>query len=543
MTDKRSQASVRRPVVLAAILLVAAAVLLVALRSWLDRPAPETDIATETAVPAESEPEPEPAEPAFEPEPVLESIVVERPTPERIGVPVMVVTPPVPVTVVMLPARVASTGPEAATVTEAVRQSTLRALRAMPTVHVLEISAAELAATVPPNAGPLGEDNLVYLAVSRRHGARVVAEISEQTAAESLFWSLTLSVSRPNGGGSNGGSVARTANLRMGSDAETLGIRYADRIASDADRVARESSPVSSPGADAEDARSVFLDTSRPEQVRLRSLSQLLNGPSDASVMAAAVELATRSPSAATRQMALMLLRRSAYDATLAQPLSYALLSDVDAVVRKEAALALTAYAGDAAAAAALASAARNDSSSEVRLAARMAAMDFEEKQAFRRTTLLDESLTPAERLAPMFVDNSRIGIASLRAGSDGSATMEEALAYAEIVTATEDPELKLRGLSGLQGAMVGAMRSLAGMSSVEDSTLVASLIEVSQHADERVRRQALQSLTSVASLSGNAEARAALESVVANDPALATELNIERVLRSTPLRQLGPPR
>jgi hypothetical protein len=162
-----------------------------------------------------------------------------------------------------------------------------------------------------------------------------------------------------------------------------------------------------------------------------------------------------------------------------------------------------------------------------------MAAMDFEEQQAFMRETLLDRSLTPTERLAPRDVDGGmRRG--SLDRGFFGATTMEEALAFAEIAVAVEDPETKARSLSDLQWTMIFA-GDVEGRSGADDSKLVDALIESSRHADAEVRRAALQSLTTLVALNGNAEARAELESVLENQPALAAELGIAPLLENIP--------
>jgi hypothetical protein len=439
-----------------------------------------------------------------------------------------------PKTVIMLPARVESSDPAAAVVTDAVRQSTLRNLRAMPNVQVVEISPAEIAAIVPPNAGTLGDDNLVYLTVTSRYEGRVVAEIAETTAADSQFWAITLRLRAPNGGGSSSGGVGKDGTPRPGGDAESLGVRYAERIARYLDRETSESMPLSRPGPTAADARSVLMDTTRSETERLQALSQLarLIGALDSAAIAAAVDIATRSPAEGTRQRAWNLLRRNAFDPTLAPPLSYALLSDANAAVRKEAALGLAAYPGDSTAAAALQHALRNDSSSEVRLAARMATMNFDGQQAFKRETLLDRSLTPAERLAPMMVDSNFRMMGSTR--FSGTSVTEETLAFAEIAVAIEDPALKIRSLSELQRTMSMPIR---GQLSADESRIVDALIQTSRHTDDGVRRLALQVLTSLTQMSGNAEGRAVLASVLENEPGLAAELNISQALEDVARR------
>jgi hypothetical protein len=159
--------------------------------------------------------------------------------------------------------------------------------------------------------------------------------------------------------------------------------------------------------------------------------------------------------------------------------------------------------------------------------------MDFEEQQAFKREALLDRSLTPAERLAPTIVDNNLRWASSDR--SSGPVSVEELLAYAEIMTAVEDPQLKIQGLGQLREAMLGGSAFAARRPSADDATIVDAVIETSRHADERVRRQALMFLTTLAQLSGNADARAALESAVVSQPDLASELSIPALLTRLP--------
>jgi hypothetical protein len=441
-----------------------------------------------------------------------------------------VVTQADPTTVIILPARAGSDDPAATAVTEAVRQSTLRALRAMPSIHVVEVGSAELAAIVPSNAGPLGADNLVYLAVTRRREGRVVAEISEQTAGEGSVWSLHLSVQ--NGQPSRGifGSIGRNSDSGHDGNAEILGVRFARLIAQSAERAARglRSIPLSSRAA--ADLRNDLLDASRSEDERLRTMTRVLGEPLDeglyGAALAAGAEIATRSASRETRQRAWALLRHNAHDPTLVQPMSYALLSDEDHLVRLEAALGLGAYLDDIAASSALAHASRNDPSPEVRLAAQMATMSFDEKRAFRQETLFDRSLTPAERLAPTLIDNNRRF--SFYGMTPGAATSEEAVAFADILAAAEDPALKLRALSELQRTAFYAAAIQPGKSSADEAKVAAALIDTARHADETVRRQALFALMQ---MRWNADARAELQSVVENDSALAAELDIADTL------------
>ena len=63
------------------------------------------------------------------------------------------------------------------------------------------------------------------------------------------------------------------------------------------------------------------------------------------------------------------------------------------------------------------------------------------------------------------------------------------------------------------------------------EAKIVDALIETSRHADDRVRQQALRILGNVTQMTGNAEARAVLESVLENEPELATELRLAEIL------------
>jgi hypothetical protein len=432
-------------------------------------------------------------------------------------VPIPDVTQSDPVRVIMLPLRVASSDPAAVAAAAAVRQSTLDALDAMSNVDIVSIGADELAAIVPRSAGPFIEDPLVYLIITHRYGGRVVAEISEipeEIQFSSQSWKINLRVSAPGTWGGRDGFVRKNGDPRVGDDAASLGDKYAEQIA---DNLDRQSWPTPSP-----DARNIAFDATRSEDERLRSLMSLLKEGSDAAVIGATVDLATRSSSAETRQRAWEVLREGAYDPALVQPLSYALLADSDAAVRREAALGLAAYLGDGTLSATLEQASRNDASPEVRLAARMATMNYDEQQAFKRETLLDRSLAPAERLAP-----SVIGISPMagRLGrSYGTAETEEALAYAEIMAAVEDPELKRRALGELQRTIFESGQRIGAGLGASDSKIAGALIETSRQADERLRRQALIAMGPMAR---NPDVRAVLESVLENEPELAGELDI----------------
>jgi HEAT repeat protein len=211
--------------------------------------------------------------------------------------------------------------------------------------------------------------------------------------------------------------------------------------------------------------------------------------------------------------------------------LSYALLSDADESVRREAALALGAYAGTDADPPALRYAMNNDASADVRLAARVATMTYDEQQAFVRETLLDASLTPAERLAPrtMIMRGSTMPAALFTPMSNDQ--QEEARAFADIVAGTDDMDLRLRGLSELSRMTMFSFSfpdpDRLGPNSL-DPAIIDVLIDNARVSDQRVRRMALQGLTRNV---GNEAVRALLETIIEDEPEFANEARIEEAI------------
>jgi hypothetical protein len=526
--DDKDQSSVRLRVVVTAISLVLAALLLVALRPYLEgRTEDAGPVVNPVAAttPSETAPvPPPPPEPAVEP--FVEPAVTAAPRVVTIGIRGTFV-PPEPARVVLLPARAESRDPAAQRIVEGVRQAMLRSLRGAAGVVIVEISAAELAAVLPANAGTLRDDNRVRLAIMDRYAGRLVAEVSEQSPPDSPLWGISLhDARRPNGMSATSGTIARNGDLSIGTDVASLGERFARSILQHAGQLA-PSTPATAR------ARAVLLDPTRAEEARLGLLSELLRDgmflyPEE---IAAAVDLATRSASPSTRASVWRQLGGGAYDLALAQPLGSALLTDPDPMVRREAALALATYREDVATRATLEHALRNDSVFEVRLAAQMSAMDLDEQRAFMRRQLLDKSLPPLERLAP----TTMIGMERmpLLNRAYGSAEAEEALAIAEIVTASDDPVLKLMALGALQTTVIGS--GMPGRNQGVDSQVARALIDAAQFQDRRVRRQALNIL--VQQRTDNPEVRALLESVLENEPALAADLRIEQALAPPVLR------
>jgi hypothetical protein len=216
--------------------------------------------------------------------------------------------------------------------------------------------------------------------------------------------------------------------------------------------------------------------------------------------------------------------------------MSIALLTDPDAAVRREAALGLDSYLDAAGIRPALERAASSDSSHEVRLAARIATMDYGQQVALTRETLLDRNLTPAERVAPLRLVEMQVAMGAARDADAGNADV--VLAYAEIVGGTDDADLLLTALSGLDAMMMGRgffARPLRD----PDPALVRLLVDTAAVDDERVRRAALGAMRAHAEVP---EVRAVLESVLVDDPQLASELNIAALLSRPPTQDSTAP-
>ena len=512
------QTGVRRPVSVAALLLVAVAVTLVAIRPWLMQP--RVDDVDEPAVAAVV---PDAIVPLPDPEPVAEPAdSVPETTAEALPT-----VAPESIKVIVLPVRSANRDPAAESFLFNVRAAMLRALPGMG-IEAIDVSAAEFAAFVPPSAGPPSDDRLVYLAVTHHYGGLNVAEIYEDSSPESPSWSVRLDVVRNVGSSSTGTSVRKYGDPRPEKAPETLGTGFAETLSQNATRESFARVPASTASLN-------LIDPTRSEQERLRALNLRQRGGFDSTTIAAAVDLGTGSPSAGTRRAVWSTLRRNVYDPVLAHPLSNALRYDADIGVRTEAALALGAYSGDPVAWSALEQARLNDRSPEVKLAARMSMLDYEERQAFTRESLLDRNLSPADRFAATQLGGGLLEPTLPR--SFGDAAAEEALAYAEIVAGTEDPELKVRALSALQ--MTSLSAGLRATDSRVDPAITGVLIESARNTDDRVRRQALTALTGqyTSTRAPLAEAdqlrvRVALETALREQPELAAELRIEEALR-----------
>jgi len=526
VTDGREQSPVRRPVVVTAFLLVAVAVLLVALRSWLDRPTTDDAFVADALIAVPQDAQASNTEAALDDGPTADMVSADA-EPE---ISVQSSAQQEPLKVVLLPARVDNSNAEAVFLADAIRAATLGSLRGRADVEVADVGAAELAAVVLARADPPRAGILVLHDVSRRYGNATVAEIEVNASNAGLCWAVSLEVVRSGGVGSvrRMMRIRRNGNPGPGNDPESIGSQYAGLIAVDTRARDAES-------AVRTDARRVLIDATRSDDERTLALTTLGNQLLDPPSVTAAVELAARSASPETRKQIWSMLRR-ANDASLAAPMRIALQSDPDAAVRLEAALGLRRYLDEAGIRTAVAQAALGDTSADVRLAARMAMMDPGEERDFKLATLFDRSLTPSERVAPM-----NMGPNPIITGSPDDVGGELAaltLAYAEIISGTVDPEVKLSALSALQG-MVLAPTLIGSQRQEPDPALVRVLIETAASADERLQRAALYAMRPYAD---HPEIRTVLASVLEANRQLAYQLNIPGALTRAQESNSGAP-
>lgn len=507
MTDGRDQNALRRPVVVTAILLVAIAVLTLVVRSWPEREWADVPLVAEAIGPPEA-----PASPVDEPGADRSA---DAATAEDAAS--VLVAPAEPMRVVLLPFRLEHPDPAAERFVDAVRQSMLRTLSRIPHIDVVDLTPTDFAAVVPQDADARRGTRPVFMTIARLYGGDFVAEIVERSRPDSPMWNVYLQVHSPAGSSGVGMGVDKRGPSPNGrgwfnANPDDMGAMFAERII---DRSIRPP-----PLANPDERRSDFLDVTRSDDDRLSALADLRSAGFDAETIAAAAELASRSTSARTRQQVWNTLRHEAYDTALAQPLSSALLSDPDATVRKEAALSLASYLGEANTTTALEFALANDASAEVRLAAKLSTMDYEAQSAFVRETLLDRSLAPAERLAPTIMSYET---ALPRLSRSPVETVELTRAFAEIVAGTEDAVLKTHALSEIQIRS----RDLGSQARFEPE-VVRILLDHAGNENHNIRNIVLDLLRRE---TDSLEVRAVFEAVVEKEPALAAQLRLPQVL------------
>lgn len=169
-----------------------------------------------------------------------------------------------------------------------------------------------------------------------------------------------------------------------------------------------------------------------------------------------AIELGRTAADPATRERVWDLLAQSR-DTFVGQALADAVLYDGEASVRAAAADALLGFRADPVVRAVLESAARDDASTAVRLQARWTLLTGEERPAFVNASLLDTSLSPEQRMAPLIVARAPRPTSFYEAPAieaDVPVPGGPALnAIVGIVDASDDPATRVAGLLELGSA------------------------------------------------------------------------------------------
>lgn len=505
-----------RPLFLAGLLLAGAAAAMLGARYW---PEPQTDGANVSAdasspdaagaaeLPASDPPPPatSPRELAGAPSTGSDSEPTVAEAPSRFRVLVM-------------PARAESDDPSAAAFLERVRQTMLRELNAVTEFDVVDVTAAELEGVVPP----LPEESLlspggerppaIFRAVVQRFGGSVVVEPVMRRSQAPNTWVVEV-CARYALGGSSGRTCAHADSAgpddaRPGTDAESLALLLMPGIAGQA--LPQLRAAVQNDVSVVASTLALVLDRSRAESERVSVLPRLSSSDFSPEVIAAVVELGTQSESARIRRRVWQILGNELYLPALAQPFSYALLTDPSPEVRLTAAHALRDYLDVPDALSALEYAASNDASAEVRVAVQMLMLTTRDEQRnFARARLLDSTLSPADRLALLQPQEW------VPSGFTDSAVRA---ALTEIVAMADDPAVRLEALQGLP-----PMRS---------ADVLDVFITSARDSDDRVSRFALQLLTRFVDEPG---ARAALEAALERE-------NLDERLASDIRNALSPP-
>ncbi|MEO8315382.1 MAG: HEAT repeat domain-containing protein [Pseudomonadota bacterium] len=261
------------------------------------------------------------------------------------------------------------------------------------------------------------------------------------------------------------------------------------------------------------DARTTVLDATRSESDRIGALSKLADKACqrtinsmrctfDKDIIAAAVQLGTKSSSASTRVSAWVLLRGSA-DPDLVPPLLQALAGDSDTTVRMQAATSLNSYLDVPGVRDALLRAAAQDSSREpevvccimsVREAAQRAAVSDADFRSWVQGTLYDETLPARARLVPVMnfsPDNRFMTLSISDFGADAARVVFDIGQY------EQNPQVRRMAWQVLQRA------------APNEAFVPVLLADMTTNPDQGVRSSAAQILERH---SGNPEVRKAFE-------------------------------
>jgi HEAT repeat protein len=268
------------------------------------------------------------------------------------------------------------------------------------------------------------------------------------------------------------------------------------------------------------EAQATALNTALDERARLNAMIELFHateppqGPFDAGVVAAAVQIGSSSRDAGTREYAWYTLR-GVDDPYVIQPLLHALLNDPAENVRRAAALTLGHFVDVPGVRDGLVRAATSDPSPEVaatcctptvREAARYALRPDAERRAFALQTVLDTSLPAEERLRPFnsSIDGRDVPLDEAAARAVFALGLAEADASARssawhLLAQVRNPDFKPTLLEDLASHPAENVRSGAAwaLARYGDDPVVRAALERAQNdasrSVQRVAREALE--------------------------------------------------
>jgi HEAT repeat protein len=265
------------------------------------------------------------------------------------------------------------------------------------------------------------------------------------------------------------------------------------------------------------EAQATALNTALDDDVRLNAMIELFHateppqGPFDAGVVAAAVQIGSSSRNADAREYAWYVLR-GVDDAYVIQPLLHALANDPAENARRAAALTLGHFVDMPGVRDGLARAATHDPSPEVaascciptvREAARYALFSDVERRAFALQTLMNQSLPAEERLRPFTssIDGRDVPLDATAARAVFALGLADPSARSSawhLLAQVRNPDFKPTLLEDLASHPAENVRSGAAWALAQyrdDSVVRAALEQAQADSSRNVQRRAREAL------------------------------------------------
>ena len=302
--------------------------------------------------------------------------------------------------VVLGPVHVVQTA-EGMQTADAVHRGVVQFFRARPDIEVIEIAASELAAIEADlGVGNEADSGSRDRAIARRFNSSFIVRVKSRYLREPDLWAIDVLSEYETSDSSGGRNSAYMpwGSYRPDRTAEEAGAEIAQGMYGDF-----------LPDSGFEQFLSVVKDAGRSALDRLGALEGALGvrqrdgtrGQITPDAIEAAIELARTAADASGRRATWEQLAQSRHP-SVAQPMADALLYDADAEVRGAVAEGLADYVTEPVVRAALETASLTDRSSDVRLRARWSMSTVEDRLRLVEIALLDSSLAPEERIAPL---------------------------------------------------------------------------------------------------------------------------------------------